>query len=311
MSSFTNLSISFLESKFLFDCDFLLTFCERFGSIISKYNSGSLFEILLEDLNKRWSKLNLSFKNIMRSSEFDHNSEFKINAQINFEACANSYYLYNAQILDLLVNPEEVIIDPKFFPIPKLKPLTSQVPSKRIISEQIECLSSITEHLENAIYEKDTIITPQSERETSLPKISVDQINTEPARIMNDDKDETFTYNIYHASENFSKVFNSYSSIRQHQLFWRGSLSHCFSVRTGITLIGFIKSINTASNKGHSRIALVIMVLPEPKYPNLLPIDFEHTTLPPYKFSIRWKLKFLLKRYKWKEKPAYRRFFSL
>lgn len=263
MTLLEGLSNSFLERKFLFSCDYLLTFCNNFESVLSKCNSHSILDVILENLIEKWNRLNAAFENVMLSSEYAANSQLKKIARANFNICADSYYECNAKILDLLKFPKvQGNLDIKHLPIP--------------------------------------IVVPQSLEIVEISPLPI--ASREQVAISDTTKDESIACNVSHSAGNsFTSSCSDSSAVQTHR-FWRGSLSHAYySVRRKIApkLLGFLKPITSAPNtkflpkKGFSKRIFLN---------SLMIYSFLRSSRPAYHFSLRWMLKSFLKRYKWREK---------
>ncbi|XP_065368694.1 uncharacterized protein LOC135961125 [Calliphora vicina] len=90
------------HEKFLFDCDHILAFCNIFGKSDLEDQTDSVLETKLEDLDKRWLKLQNSYESLMICPRSENNKEYKENAKINFNACSDTFYTCRSHIMDLL-----------------------------------------------------------------------------------------------------------------------------------------------------------------------------------------------------------------
>lgn len=93
---------SLVKEKFLFDCDHLLTFCSGFSNVNVQDQTDSILEAKLDGLEKRWSKLDVFYGNLMLSPSSEDNAEFKQNAKAQFNACSESFFVCKSHIVDLL-----------------------------------------------------------------------------------------------------------------------------------------------------------------------------------------------------------------
>ncbi|KAI8116931.1 hypothetical protein CVS40_11101 [Lucilia cuprina] len=95
-------STSAPKERFVFDCDHLLQFCDRFNRTPIEEQSESFLEVKLKDLDARWVKVEASYEGVMLASDNSIKPEFKEEAKTNFNACVDAYYLCTSQILDLI-----------------------------------------------------------------------------------------------------------------------------------------------------------------------------------------------------------------
>ncbi|XP_046811695.1 uncharacterized protein LOC124421028 [Lucilia cuprina] len=95
-------STSAPKERFVFDCDHLLQFCDRFNRTPIEEQSESVLEVKLKDLDARWVKVEASYEGVMLASDNSIKPEFKEEAKTNFNACVDAYYLCTSQILDLI-----------------------------------------------------------------------------------------------------------------------------------------------------------------------------------------------------------------
>ncbi|XP_046808641.1 uncharacterized protein LOC124420309 [Lucilia cuprina] len=89
------------KERFVFECDHLLQFCQRFNSTAVEDQTESLLEVKLKDIDSRWTKVEASYENVMLAQEDLVPPEFKEQAKTNFDACVDAYYTCISQMLDL------------------------------------------------------------------------------------------------------------------------------------------------------------------------------------------------------------------
>ncbi|XP_037827650.1 uncharacterized protein LOC119615720 [Lucilia sericata] len=87
---------------FLFNCEHLLHFCDLFNRTEVEDQTESVLEIKLKDLETRWTNLDVSYKNVMLSQSDTVDSEFKVQAKGQYDACVSAYYHCSSQIMDLI-----------------------------------------------------------------------------------------------------------------------------------------------------------------------------------------------------------------
>lgn len=91
-----------LHDRFLYDCNYLVEFCNKFEKSIGTEQSDSLLEIKIKDLDSRWAKVELSYGKLMLASEKEVSSEFKESAKQSFDSTLDTYYLCMSQIIDTI-----------------------------------------------------------------------------------------------------------------------------------------------------------------------------------------------------------------
>lgn len=101
-STDSTLRPSIIHTKFLFDCDHLVTFCSKFEKCDITDKTDSILGIKLEDLEARWKKLQTDYETLMIDPESSNTKDLKENAKVNFEVCSEAYYATRAQIIDVL-----------------------------------------------------------------------------------------------------------------------------------------------------------------------------------------------------------------
>ncbi|KAI8115822.1 hypothetical protein CVS40_12018 [Lucilia cuprina] len=79
-------STSAPKEGFVFDCDHLLQFCDRFNRTPIEEQSESVLEVKLKDLDARWVKVEASYEGVMLASDNSIKPEFKEEAKTNFNA---------------------------------------------------------------------------------------------------------------------------------------------------------------------------------------------------------------------------------
>lgn len=90
------------KERFVFDCDHLLQFCDKFHKTKPEEQTEFVLEVKLKDLDARWGKVETSYEMVMLASDSVATPEFKQTSKVNFDACVEAYYLCTSQILDLM-----------------------------------------------------------------------------------------------------------------------------------------------------------------------------------------------------------------
>ncbi|XP_075157629.1 uncharacterized protein LOC142230895 [Haematobia irritans] len=91
-----------IYERFLFSYNHLIGFCETFDTIDLENQTDSSLEVRLDDLDRRWSKLQLVYEELSLSPDSSISKQSKGNARINFDNCAEAYYGTRSKIIDIL-----------------------------------------------------------------------------------------------------------------------------------------------------------------------------------------------------------------
>ncbi|XP_061400856.1 uncharacterized protein LOC133336592 [Musca vetustissima] len=91
-----------IHEQFIFDCDHVISFCTAFGKTDITDQTDSVLRTKLEDLENRWKKLQVDYEKLMISPESCNTKDFRENAKVNFNVCAEAYYETRSQITDIL-----------------------------------------------------------------------------------------------------------------------------------------------------------------------------------------------------------------
>ncbi|XP_046801098.1 uncharacterized protein LOC111682254 isoform X1 [Lucilia cuprina] len=93
---------SLIQDKFMFDSDHLLSFCSNFSNSEIQDQTDSMLETKLEDLENRWTKLEISYERLMLAPISTASKDLKDSAKVNFNACSETFHTCRSNIMDML-----------------------------------------------------------------------------------------------------------------------------------------------------------------------------------------------------------------
>ncbi|XP_075170131.1 uncharacterized protein LOC142242439, partial [Haematobia irritans] len=88
--------------RFLFAYKHLIGFCSAFDTVDIQNQTDSSLEVRMEDLDRRWNKLQIIYEDLLLSPDLANAQQSKENATVNFDHCAEAYYGTRSKIIDIL-----------------------------------------------------------------------------------------------------------------------------------------------------------------------------------------------------------------
>lgn len=90
-----------MVAEFTFDSDNLVTFCAQFDATSGEELTDSLLEVILQDLNDRWTNVQKSYRELFITKDKKLTNEEKDTVRAKYATCTKNFHTCKSKIFDL------------------------------------------------------------------------------------------------------------------------------------------------------------------------------------------------------------------